>query len=158
MPPGKVGDAVYKLRSRGLLGRDVRGAWAAVARREVAGAKDRVPPQGALLRRQHAAERALLIRDITFNVYSEKEGAERIFPFDIIPRIVEAAEWACIERGLRQRIQALNLFLDDIYHGQKILKDGVIPATLVSSAQGFRQPLQQTCLPGTTHHTFATTV
>ena len=64
---------------------------------------------------------------ITFNVYGDDAGTERIFPFDLIPRIVSAAEWRTIERGLKQRIHALNLFIDDIYHERKILKDGVIP-------------------------------
>ncbi|GIX47507.1 MAG: hypothetical protein KatS3mg131_1718 [Candidatus Tectimicrobiota bacterium] len=97
-------------------------------------------PEGELLRRQRAAERALLLMGITFNVYGEAAGSERIFPFDIIPRIVEAQEWQRIERGLRQRIEALNLFLDDVYHAQKILKDGVVPAELIASAQSFRPP------------------
>ena len=72
--------------------------------------------EGELLPRQRAAEQALLHMGITFNVYSDEAGTERIFPFDIIPRIVEAADWAIIERGLKQRIQALNLFIDDVYH------------------------------------------
>src|SRR5688572_32414432 len=82
---------------------------------------------GDLHRRQQAAERALLYSGITFNVYGDKSGQEKIFPFDIVPRIVKKSEWEQIERGLRQRIHALNLFLDDIYHDQKIIKDGVIP-------------------------------
>ena len=83
---------------------------------------------GHLLRYKHAAERLLLQMGITFNVYGDSAGTERIFPFDLIPRIVPAAEWDHIERGLKQRIHALNAFIDDIYHDQKILKDGVIPA------------------------------
>ena len=85
---------------------------------------------GELFRRQGAAERALLHMGITFNVYGDNAGTERIFPFDIIPRIIEAAEWDVVERGLKQRIEALNLFIDDIYHDQKILKDGVIPEAI----------------------------
>jgi uncharacterized circularly permuted ATP-grasp superfamily protein len=73
-------------------------------------------PEGELLRRQQAAEGALLHMGITFNVYGGHEGTERIFPFDLVPRIVPAAEWARVERGLKQRITALNLFIDDIYH------------------------------------------
>ncbi len=95
---------------------------------------------GELLQRQQAAERALLHLGITFNVYGDDAGAERIFPFDIIPRIVEAVEWKWIERGLKQRVYALNLFIDDIYHQQKILKDKVIPADLILSAHSFRAP------------------
>ncbi len=94
---------------------------------------------GDLHRRQQAAERALLHSGITFNVYGDKSGREKIFPFDIIPRIVKKSEWERVEEGLRQRIQALNLFLDDIYHDQKILKDGVIPEHVIFSASAFRQ-------------------
>lgn len=63
-----------------------------------------------------------------FNVYADSADTERIFPFDLLPRIIAAEEWTWLERGLRQRIHALNAFIDDIYHGQKILKDRVIPA------------------------------
>ena len=97
-------------------------------------------PEGELLQRQRAAEQALLQLGITFNVYGETSGTERIFPFDIIPRLVEAADWAYIERGLKQRIQALNCFIDDIYHAQKIVKDGVVPEYLIRSAQHFLPP------------------
>ncbi|MBI3757267.1 MAG: circularly permuted type 2 ATP-grasp protein [Deltaproteobacteria bacterium] len=95
---------------------------------------------GELLQRQQAAERALLHMGITFNVYGDDAGTERIFPFDIIPRIIEAAEWQWIERGLKQRVYALNLFIDDIYHQQKILKDKIIPEELILSARSFRAP------------------
>src|SRR5688572_1509890 len=84
-------------------------------------------PDGELLRRQRSAERALLTLGITFNVYGDGAGTERIFPFDLVPRIVSASEWRTIERGLKQRIEALNLFPDDIYHDQRIIKDGVMP-------------------------------
>jgi uncharacterized circularly permuted ATP-grasp superfamily protein len=94
---------------------------------------------GDLRRRQQAAERALLQSGITFNVYGDKNGREKIFPFDIVPRIVKKSEWERIESGLRQRIQALNLFLDDIYHDQKIIKDGVIPEHVIRSATSFRE-------------------
>ena len=94
---------------------------------------------GELLRRQQSAERALLHMGITFNVYGDSAGTERIFPFDLVPRIVAAAEWNVIERGLKQRIRALNLFIDDVYHDQKIVKDGVIPAEIISTASSFRK-------------------
>jgi uncharacterized circularly permuted ATP-grasp superfamily protein len=95
-------------------------------------------PAGDILGRQKAAEAAMYNMGITFTVYGSEEGTEKIFPFDIIPRIVEARDWAHIERGLKQRIHALNLFLNDIYHEQKILKDNVIPEDLIRSASAFR--------------------
>ncbi|TCV90657.1 circularly permuted type 2 ATP-grasp protein [Sulfurirhabdus autotrophica] len=95
-------------------------------------------PDGDILSRQKAAEAAMYNMGITFTVYGSDEGTEKIFPFDIIPRIVEADDWAYIERGLKQRIHALNLFLDDIYHDQKILKDKIIPAEMILSASSFR--------------------
>jgi len=80
-----------------------------------------------------------LNQGITFTVYSAEEGIERIFPFDLIPRIVPAQEWDIIERGLTQRITALNLFLHDVYHDQKILNDKVVPAELVLGSKHFRR-------------------
>ena len=96
-------------------------------------------PPGEFARRQAAAERALMQMGITFNVYGEQAGVEKIFPFDIVPRIVSAAEWSRLEKGLKQRIHALNLFIDDLYHEQKILKDGVVPREIILSAKSFRQ-------------------
>ena len=95
---------------------------------------------GELQQRQQAARIALFKMGVTFNVYGDDRGTERIFPFDIIPRIVAAREWAMLERGLKQRIHALNLFIADIYDQQKIVKDSVIPAELINSAKGFLQP------------------
>ena len=88
-----------------------------------------------LRRRQKAAELALHQLGITFSVYGDKKGTEKIFPFDIIPRVISAAEWEKIELGLKQRIEALNLFVNDIYHDKKILKDKVIPADLILSSK-----------------------
>ena len=88
--------------------------------------------------RQEAAERAFLRMGITFNVYGDGAGTEKIFPFDLVPRVIEAQEWDWIERGLTQRIQVLNQFIDDIYHDQKIVKDGVIPREIIESAKSFR--------------------
>ncbi len=93
---------------------------------------------GNILGRQKAAEAAMFNMGVTFTVYGSDEGTEKIFPFDIIPRIVEADDWSYIERGLKQRIQALNLFLDDIYHDQKILRDKAIPKEIIRSATSFR--------------------
>jgi uncharacterized circularly permuted ATP-grasp superfamily protein len=94
---------------------------------------------GDLLAAQAAAERVLLQNGVTFNVYSDAAATEKIFPFDIIPRIVEATEWDWIEKGLKQRVYALNLFIDDIYHEQKIVKDNVVPDYLIQSARSFRK-------------------
>ena len=82
-------------------------------------------PDGELFARQAAAESLLLQNGITFNVYGDNAATENIFPFDVIPRIIEAAEWEWIEKGLKQRVYALNLFIDDIYHEQKIVKDNI---------------------------------
>src|SRR6202163_4511419 len=98
--------------------------------------------EGQLLQCQRAAERLLLEMGITFNVYGDSAGTERIFPFDLIPRIIPADEWDRIERGLKQRVHALNAFIDDIYHDQKILKDGAIPASVVTSAVSYRRECQ----------------
>ncbi|QNN20937.1 circularly permuted type 2 ATP-grasp protein [Planctomycetales bacterium ZRK34] len=91
-----------------------------------------------LLRRQQSAESSLMNMGITFTVYGQEAGTERIFPFDIIPRVVPAADWQPISAGLAQRITALNLFIDDLYHDQKIINDGVIPADMIHSAVTFR--------------------
>jgi uncharacterized circularly permuted ATP-grasp superfamily protein len=96
-------------------------------------------PEGELLTRQRAAERALLQMGITFNVYGERAGVEKIFPFDLVPRIVAPAEWSRIERGLKQRITALNLFINDLYHSQQILKDGIVPAEIIFSSKAYRK-------------------
>ncbi|MFM7449348.1 MAG: circularly permuted type 2 ATP-grasp protein [Leptolyngbyaceae cyanobacterium] len=93
-----------------------------------------------VLRRQEAAQIALFKVGVTFNVYGDGQGTERIFPFDIIPRIVSYSEWVTLEQGLKQRIFALNQFLSDIYGDQKIVRDSVIPADLIYSASGFLQP------------------
>lgn len=89
--------------------------------------------------KRKAVDTAFLRQGITFNVYGDTQGAEKIFPFDLLPRIIPANEWEFLERGLIQRITALNLFLHDIYHEQKIIKDGVIPVFYVLSARHFRR-------------------
>ena len=96
-------------------------------------------PEGELLRLQEAANAALVNLGITFNVYGDGAGVERVLPFDIVPRTVVAPEWDRIERGLRQRILALNTFLGDVYGEGKILRDGVVPRELVLGAPSFRQ-------------------
>ena len=94
-------------------------------------------PTEEVQRRHRAAQVALFKLGVTFNVYDDDQGTEKIFPFDIIPRIVSADEWAVLERGLKQRICALNHFLADVYGDQKIINDGIIPRELVESASGF---------------------
>ncbi|MCR9292209.1 MAG: circularly permuted type 2 ATP-grasp protein [bacterium] len=96
-------------------------------------------PEGKLRERQGAIERALHRMGITFAVYGDESGTEKIFPFDIVPRIVEAFEWNHIAAGLKQRIRALNLFIDDIYNEQDVLKDQIIPIELVTAAASFRR-------------------
>lgn len=83
------------------------------------------------------ASELFMSQGITFTVYSDDAGIERIFPFDILPRIITSAEWNHIESGIKQRLKALNLFLKDIYHSQLIIKDKVIPASLISSCPHF---------------------
>jgi uncharacterized circularly permuted ATP-grasp superfamily protein len=91
-----------------------------------------------LVRRQRAADRSMFQLGVTFNVYGDTRGQERIIPFDIVPRIVRAAEWDQLERGLKQRIEAVNRFLQDIYNEQHILRDKAIPEHVIATAKGFR--------------------
>ena len=98
-------------------------------------------------KRRAAVDLAFLRRGVTFTVYNDSEGTERIFPFDLIPRIIPAKEWAQLEAGLIQRITALNLFLDDIYHEQKILKDKVLPAAQILTAKHFRREFMNFSVP-----------
>jgi uncharacterized circularly permuted ATP-grasp superfamily protein len=98
--------------------------------------------------RQRTLERSFLLQGITFTVYgAENTTAERIIPTDLFPRILPAAEWAKIEAGLTQRLQALNLFLADIYGDQQILMDGVVPRELVLGAPSYRREMQHLYVP-----------
>src|SRR5712671_4533069 len=99
-------------------------------------------PQDELYRRQQVADLSFLHQGITFTVYGRDEGTERIFPNDLLPRILTNDEWIRIERGLTQRITALNLFLKDVYHDGKILNDGVVPRELVCSCRHFRREMR----------------
>ncbi len=98
-------------------------------------------------RRRAAVDLAFLRRGVTFTVYNDSEGTERIFPFDLIPRVIPAAEWDRIEAGLIQRITALNLFLHDLYHEQRIIKDKVVPAAQILSAKHFRREFMNFSVP-----------
>jgi uncharacterized circularly permuted ATP-grasp superfamily protein len=89
--------------------------------------------------KRESVDLAFLRQGITFNVYGNSAGTEKIFPFDLVPRIIPAKEWEQLERGLIQRITALNLFLHDIYHEQKIVKDGIVPPHYILSGKHFRR-------------------
>ncbi len=104
-------------------------------------------PETEFDQRRAAVDLAFLRRGVTFTVYNNSEGTERIFPFDLIPRVIPAKEWARLEAGLVQRLHALNLFLDDVYHGQKVLKDKVVPAALVLGAKHFRREFMNFSVP-----------
>ena len=104
-------------------------------------------PVAELLRREQAAELSFLQQGITFTVYGRDEGAERIIPHDLLPRILTGAEWATIERGLAQRITALNLFLKDIYHGGQILAAGVVPREMIYTCRHFRREMRGVQVP-----------
>jgi uncharacterized circularly permuted ATP-grasp superfamily protein len=97
-------------------------------------------PPAERAQRQRAAETAFRSLGITFSVYGEDEAAERIIPFDIVPRIFSAAEWERLSAGLEQRVRAINAFIDDIYGARKILADGVVPADIVLTNPQFCIP------------------
>jgi uncharacterized circularly permuted ATP-grasp superfamily protein len=92
-----------------------------------------------LRERREAAELAMHVMGITFTVYSEEGGIDRVWPFDIIPRIISAREWARTDEGLQQRVQALNMFIADLYDKQRIIKDGVFPAGILEQSVNFRE-------------------
>ncbi len=97
--------------------------------------------QSEIERRERLQRLSLIDQGVTFTVYGEKEGIERIFPFDFVPRILAAEEWARLEAGLIQRVTALNLFILDVYEGQKCFKDRVIPPELVLSRREYKREL-----------------
>ncbi len=104
-------------------------------------------PTETLYQRQQAANTAFLNQGITFTVYGDDEGTERIWPYDLLPRIITSAEWETIERGLTQRITALNLFLKDVYHEGRILSDGTVPRWLIYSCQHYRREMRGVHVP-----------
>jgi uncharacterized circularly permuted ATP-grasp superfamily protein len=108
---------------------------------------DRTPVE-QIAQKRDEAERAFHRVGITFAVYGEDAGTERLIPFDIVPRIIPAAEWQLLEQGLKQRVKALNLFLADIYHDQSILKAGVMPAERVLGNAQYRREMQGMDVPG----------
>jgi uncharacterized circularly permuted ATP-grasp superfamily protein len=100
-----------------------------------------------LLRSKHKADLTFFNQGVTFTVYGRNEATERIFPHDLLPRIVSASEWDVIERGLTQRITALNLFLKDIYHDRHILSDRVVPGAVVYTCRHFRRQMTGVKVP-----------
>jgi uncharacterized circularly permuted ATP-grasp superfamily protein len=104
-----------------------------------------------LERRQRISDLTFLNQGITFTVYGNDAGTERIFPYDLLPRIITGAEWNVIERGLTQRITALNMFLRDIYHEGRILADGIVPYGMVYSCQHYRREMRGVQVPNNTY-------
>jgi uncharacterized circularly permuted ATP-grasp superfamily protein len=100
-----------------------------------------------LNKKEELARRLFMTQGITFTVYNSGEGIEKIFPFDIIPRIITGAEWKLVENGIKQRLTALNLFLRDVYHNQFIIKDGIIPIDVIYSCPHFLREMYQLDVP-----------
>jgi uncharacterized circularly permuted ATP-grasp superfamily protein len=100
-----------------------------------------------ILARVQAINTALLQRGVTFTVYADAAGTERVFPFDVIPRIITAAEWSRIDRGIRQRVRAINAFLYDVYHSERILREGRIPRDLVYSSKNYNREMIDVDVP-----------
>jgi len=100
-----------------------------------------------ILTRVKAINTTLLQRGVTFTVYSDARGTERVFPFDPIPRILTAQEWGAIERGIEQRVRALNAFLYDIYHAERILRERIIPRALVYSSRNYNREMIDVDVP-----------
>lgn len=100
-----------------------------------------------LNKKEELAKRLFMSQGVTFTVYSSGEGIEKIFPFDIIPRIITASEWEYIEKGIKQRLKALNLFLKDIYSTQFIIKDGVVPAEMIYSCPHYLREMHNFPVP-----------
>ncbi len=100
-----------------------------------------------LRRSKHEADQSFFNQGITFTVYGNDKGTERIFPHDLLPRIITATEWEKIERGLTQRITALNLFLKDVYHEGKIIADGVVPGSIIYTCKHYRREMRGIKVP-----------
>lgn len=150
-----VGDELHVLRDADASGRSGSNYEQSGAYDEMFGATSEARPQyrqlhslirgldgDELRRRQQAADTSFLNQGITFTVYGGEEGTERIFPYDLLPRILTAGEWRTIESGLKQRIAALNHFLGDVYHEGAILRDRVVPRELVHTCRHFRREMR----------------
>ena len=104
-----------------------------------------------LRRRSEAATQELFNLGITFTVYSDKDAIDRVLPFDVIPRVLTRSDWATLDSGCQQRIKAINLFLHDIYHDQKCIKEGIIPADLILKNKNYRPEMEGFTPPGGTY-------
>lgn len=104
-------------------------------------------PDAEMTRKDELAKKLFMSQGITFTVYNSGEGIEKIFPFDIIPRIIRHEEWLHVEAGIKQRLKALNIFLKDIYHQQFLIKDGIIPASLIYSCPQFLREMMHVDVP-----------
>jgi uncharacterized circularly permuted ATP-grasp superfamily protein len=120
---------------------EVRPHYAAIHSRVAALAPEE------LIRRQQACELSFLHQGITFTVYSDAQATERIIPTDLLPRIVTSQEWERVEKGLTQRIRALNLFLEDIYGEARVLKDGILPRAMVFGSKHYRREMRGLTVP-----------
>ncbi|WP_445747322.1 circularly permuted type 2 ATP-grasp protein [Polaribacter sp.] len=103
--------------------------------------------QEELSKKEELSKQLFMSQGVTFTVYNDNEGIEKIFPFDIIPRIITASEWNFIEKGIKQRIKALNLFIKDIYNEQFIIKDGIVPADLIYSCPNYLREMKGVKVP-----------
>jgi uncharacterized circularly permuted ATP-grasp superfamily protein len=142
------GDSLYRSYAHGaafdeMFTRDgqVRPHYAALASRIAA------LPAEELIRRQQACELSFLHQGITFTVYSDAQATERIIPTDLLPRIVTAKDWERVEKGLTQRIRALNLFLEDIYGEARVLKDGILPRAMIYGSKHYRREMRGLTVP-----------
>lgn len=100
-----------------------------------------------LFKKEELSRQLFMSQGVTFTVYNDNEGIEKIFPFDIVPRIITSKEWDKIDKGIKQRLTALNLFIKDIYHDQFIIKDGIIPADLIYSCPYFLREMKGVNVP-----------
>ncbi len=100
-----------------------------------------------LFKKEELSKQLFMNQGVTFTVYNDNEGIEKIFPFDIVPRIITSSEWEKIDRGIKQRLKALNLFIKDIYHEQYIIEDGIIPAELIYSCPNFLREMKGVKVP-----------
>ena len=105
----------------------------------------------ALRRRARDAERELFNLGITFTVYTDRDAIDRILPFDVIPRVLSQKDWKTIETGVKQRVAALNLFLHDIYHDEKVIKDGIVPEALIKKNKNYRPEMKGVDVPKGTY-------